>query len=291
VSGNSNGTVEVAQSAIEIDGLKTYFNRAGEGNPEVILMLHGSGPGATAFSNWRLALPHFGERYDCIAPDMAGYGLSESPDPMPTNMRDWNRFRTERNFALLDALGIEGPVHVMGNSMGGRLALEMLHWDSSRIDRAILMGSAGSPIRFEDFTAEHRQLARFFDDPTPRRMSQIISWFTYDPEFIGDRLDEIAVERVEAAMLPGIPEGHITTFSEPLDLEVPETALKRIQNRTLLLHGDSDVYVEPFRSQYLHEKMPNAHLHMIPKCGHWVQIERPDAFNGLSQLFLDGGMD
>jgi len=53
--------------------------------------LHGSGPGANAWSNWQFALPEFSTAYDTIAPDLVGFGKSTHPDPPPTHIRAWMR--------------------------------------------------------------------------------------------------------------------------------------------------------------------------------------------------------
>ena len=60
----------VEKNVIQTGPYKTYLNRTGRGNAEAILFLHGSGPGAMAWSNWQFALPVLGEAYDLLAPDI-----------------------------------------------------------------------------------------------------------------------------------------------------------------------------------------------------------------------------
>src|SRR5918992_1039176 len=71
---------ETIDTNVQTGSYETYLNRAGEGNDEAVLFLQGSGPGATAWSNWQFALPALGERFDCLAPDLIGYGKSDHPD-------------------------------------------------------------------------------------------------------------------------------------------------------------------------------------------------------------------
>lgn len=80
---------EVIGTSVKTGGHETYLNRTGEGHEEAILFLHGSGPGATAWSNWQFALPVLGETYDCLAPDMVGYGKSEHLETAPEGMAAW----------------------------------------------------------------------------------------------------------------------------------------------------------------------------------------------------------
>lgn len=74
---------EALDTRIQTGSYTTNLNRAGEGNEEKVLFLHGSGPGATAWSNWQFALPALGESFDCLAPDMIGYGKSGHPADPP----------------------------------------------------------------------------------------------------------------------------------------------------------------------------------------------------------------
>ena len=75
----------IEQKVIETSNFKTYLNRSGNGNSEAILFLHGSGPGITAIANWSYALNACGETYDCLAPDLFGFGQSGHPETLPKN--------------------------------------------------------------------------------------------------------------------------------------------------------------------------------------------------------------
>ena len=70
-----------------------HTSRAGDQSAETILWLHGSGPGATALSNWEQALGAFGDRYHCIAPDIIGFGDSTHPLMPPAGMRAFTELR------------------------------------------------------------------------------------------------------------------------------------------------------------------------------------------------------
>uniref|UniRef100_UPI0013D60CBC alpha/beta fold hydrolase n=1 Tax=Klebsiella aerogenes TaxID=548 RepID=UPI0013D60CBC len=61
----------------------------GQAELPAIILIHGSGPGATGWSNWQYLLPELGARFHCIALDLSGYGGSPSPNPMPRGTAEW----------------------------------------------------------------------------------------------------------------------------------------------------------------------------------------------------------
>jgi len=170
------------------------------GHGEVILFIHGSGPGATGLSNWQLALPELGRDFLGLAPDLLGYGESEHPDPPPRGARAWMRLWVEQLLALLEALEIEGA-HLVGNSLGGAIALHLLMEAPERFRRVVLMGPAGAPFRIPP---ELDRIWGFYEAPTLSAMKNAIRWFAYDEGFIRDRLEEIARMRLEAALRPEV---------------------------------------------------------------------------------------
>lgn len=275
---------EIVESHVEIGGEQLFVNRAGMGNAEAVILLHGSGPGATAYTNWHLALPALADRFDAIAPDMLGFGQSSHPEPAPRSNKAWTKLRVEATLGLLDALGLE-RVHLVGNSMGGRIALGLLLRAPERFDRVVLMGSSGAPL---DATPELQRLMTFYDDPTPEAMRELLSYFVFDTTMYGDKLQEIAEERLAAATRDEIRASFVSTFTPPMDMAIPPTALGRISNRILLIHGREDPIVPVEASEYLARLLPNNDLHIFGSCSHWVQIEHAERFNNLVASFLRG---
>jgi 2-hydroxymuconate-semialdehyde hydrolase len=275
---------EIVQTHVDAGRHRIFVNRAGEGNAEAVILLHGSGPGATAYTNWHLALPAVGSRFDAIAPDMLGYGESSHPEPAPTSNKEWTRLRVEATLDLLDALGLE-RAHLIGNSMGGRLALGLVIRAPERFDRVVLMGSSGAP---GEPTLELQRLMTFYDNPTPEAMAELLTFFVYDEQMFGGKLQEIAEERLAAAMRDDIRRSFVSTFAPPLDMALPPTALSRIYHPVLLVHGRDDPVVPLAGSEYLSRVLPNNQLHVFGRCSHWVQIEQARPFNNLVSAFLAG---
>ncbi len=265
----------------------THCEHGGEGHAETILFLHGSGPGVTAWSNWQFALPALADRFHGLAPDLIGFGATEHPQPPPTGMRNWMRLWVDQCLALLDALKIE-KAHLVGNSMGGAIALHLLMEAPERFERVVLMGPIGVP---HTITPEIDRLWGFYEDPSVVMFRNIIRWFVYDDAFIADRLDAIAQARFEAAMNPDVQRSFEAMFPAPRqkvldDLVVPALALRRITHSVLLVHGRDDRIVPLETSLYLLQHLPKVQLHVFGQCSHWTQIEYAKNFNQLLAQFF-----
>lgn len=264
---------------------RSHLTRVGRGDS--VLFLHGSGPGATGMSNWSLASRTLHDDFDLLIPDLIGYGGSSHPTPAPVGMRRWMRLWIDQMLQLLDQLQIR-RTHLVGNSLGGALALHLLMEAPERFDRVLLMGPAGAPCTL---TPELDRIWGFYDDPTPSAMRNNMRWFAFDDAAIGQRIDEVANTRLEAALQPAVRGSFEHLFPAPRqrhldDLVVPPSALRRIANPVLIVHGRDDSVV-PFESSlYLLRHLPNVDLHIVGRCNHWTQIEQADKFHALLRGFF-----
>ena len=284
--------MENVENRVGTGSYETFLNRAGEGNQEAILFLHGSGPGANGWSNWQFALPALGERYDCMAPDLVGFGATEHPAPgrYPDGMHGWMDVWVGQAVSLLDELGIE-KANLVGNSMGGAVALHLVDRYPGRFGRMALMGPTGPPHRLSD---QLDDIWGFYEDPTVEHMVELIERFAYDPRAtVGDDLERIAEIRMEAAMRPEVRRSFEAMFPAPRqrhldDLVLPEGNLHNMQLPALLVHGRDDGIVPLETSLYLLQHLPVVQLHVFGRCSHWTMIEYRDAFNNLLANFFDG---
>ncbi|OPX04569.1 alpha/beta hydrolase [Geobacillus proteiniphilus] len=269
---------------------KTYVNQAGRGGKDAILFIHGSGPGATAFSNWQYALPFFSEQgFYSLAPDLIGFGKSDHPDPPPHGARTWLKIWIEQLKQLLDALNIE-RAHVVGNSLGGAIALHLLLHIPERINRVVLMGSVGAPFRI---TTELDRIWGFYEDASKESMMQIIHWFAYDNGLLKDQLSEIVEMRLASSLQPEIRRSYEAMFPAPRqqhvdDLVVPAASLRKIEQPVLIIHGHQDPIIPVETSYYLSQHLPNMKMMIFGQCSHWTQIEHRNAFHQLVLQFLAG---
>lgn len=130
-------------NSIQLGSVATNYHDIGEGPP--LLMIHGSGPGVSAWANWRLPIAALSPHVRCLAPDMAGFGYSTVPDGYEFTRENW----LDQMVAFMDALGVD-KAHVIGNSFGGSMALALAIAHPDRVDRLVLMGSVGVPFAITD---------------------------------------------------------------------------------------------------------------------------------------------
>ncbi len=277
------------QRLVSHGSFRTFVNAAGPRDADMVLLLHGSGPGANAWSNWQFAAPVLQNGLFTVAPDLAGFGRSPAPTPYPQAVTGWMKLWVDQLLSLIDHYGRE-KVHLVGNSMGGAVALHLLTKRPERFGRVVLMGSVGVPTLL---TPELDGIWGFFDgDPSPERMQEITRWFAYSDEVVA-QFKDIGRMRFEAASVPDVRESFKAMFPAPrqrhLDgIVVPGAALRRLTHPVLLIHGRDDRIIPLQTSQYLLDALGGpVQLHVYTRCGHWTQVEFKDSFNGLVKAFLE----
>ena len=247
------------------------------GQPPV-LFIHGSGPGVSAWANWRLAMPAIAKERRVIAPDMVGFGYTDRPAGIRYGLETW----VQQLLDLLDALGLE-QADVVGNSFGGAVALAFAIREPQRVRRLVLMGSVGVPFALTpglDAVWGYR--------PSLENMKRLLDIFAYSRALVTDELAEL---RYQASIRPGIQESFTAMFPAPRQASVdalasPEAALRALPHETLILHGREDQVIPLQTSLTLSQWIPNSQLHVFGHCGHWTQIEHAARFAQLLANFL-----
>lgn len=264
---------------IDADGIATNYHDMGEGDATPVLLLHGSGPGVTAWANWRFNLPVLAQSRRVVAPDMVGFGYTERPEGVQYNLDNW----VQHGIDFLNALGLH-QVDVVGNSYGGALALAIAIRHPDRVRRLVLMGAAGV-----DFELTPGLDAVWGYTPSLEHMRELIKTFAFNQNLVSDELAEL---RYRASVRPGYQEAFSAMFPAPRQrwvdaLASPEAAIRAVQQETLIIHGRDDVIVPPVTSEKLFKHIDRAQLHVFGRCGHWTQIEHADRFNTLVANFLN----
>lgn len=278
---------EVIKRKIQTGNYQTFINEGGDKkSSETIIFLHGSGPGVSAESNWKEILPRFQEKFHVVAPDIYGFANTDHPEEYPKNGAEWMKIRVKQVLSLMDALEVE-KAHLVGNSLGGVIALHLLMYAPERFDRVVLMGAGGG---LKEPTPELAKLANFHKDPDPVAFKNLLSWFLYDKSIVGDKLEEIVSERLELFLRPDVRRSYEENFSKShlSDMLVPPSALKQMENEMLLIHGHQDRFVPIESSLYVMDYLPNAQLHIFKRCGHWAQVEQKERFVKLTLNFFNG---
>jgi len=245
-----------------------------------VLLLHGSGPGVSAWANWRGVLAALGDRFRLLAPDLAGFGYTQIPDGLAYSRKRW----LQQILDMLDALGIL-KVHVIGNSFGGSIALALAIRSPQRVQSLVLMGSVGVP-----FALTPGLDAVWGYTPSMSNMRDLMrDVFAHDPKIVTDALIQaryqasLRTQDTFSAMFPAPRQRWVDAMAHPL------SAIMAITHPTLLVHGRDDNVIPLSTSLTLHRLIDNSQLHVFGRCGHWTQIEKNVEFCRLLRDFFHHG--
>lgn len=266
---------------------KLHFHEAGQGHP--VILLHGSGPGATAWSNFSHNIGPLARDFRVIALDSPGWGASDPIDPTTESFSD---AVAESIVLLMDELGLEKAA-LVGNSGGGGAAMQVAALWPERVSHLVTMGSGipapGSLIFSPAGMSEGINiLLQAYSDPSPENFRRLVSVMVFDPAFVTDELCEMRskaarsnpqhlanwAKRFTPGALPGMSFAElaekVTAFSGP----------------SLFIHGRDDRVVQMEMTLRLVSMVQNSAAHIFNRCGHWCQIEHARAFNMLVASFL-----
>jgi 4,5:9,10-diseco-3-hydroxy-5,9,17-trioxoandrosta-1(10),2-diene-4-oate hydrolase len=250
---------------------------AGAGLP--LVMLHGGGPGASAWSNFGPCLPAFAARFRTLLVDQPGFGDSDKPEVTG----HFFEFSADALAAMLDEIGVE-KVHLLGNSLGGGTAVRFALKYPKRVGRLVLMGPGGLSLNVfsPDPTEGIKRLYDFGAPPGPskEKLEAFMRTMVVDQSLITDELVE---QRFAHATAPGAAEAMASmgaSFAKPDTYEdgfLWREAYK-LRQPVLLTWGRED-RVNPLDGALAGLKLiPKASLHVFPNCGHWAQIEAAEEF-------------
>ncbi|OBI49346.1 alpha/beta hydrolase [Mycobacterium kyorinense] len=281
----ANLTYEGSLREISTEPGVLRYHEAGDGPP--LLLLHGSGPGVTGWRNFRGVLGTFAERFRCLVLEFPGFGVSDDfgGHPMITAFDAVGRF--------VDALGLD-TVDIIGNSMGGGVALNFAMAQPDRVRRLVTIGGIGRNV-FSPGPAEGiRLLQEFTEEPTRERLIRWLHSMVYDPAVVTEDLIE---ERWQHATDPATLAGARRMYSRAAFEQMiqamesskgpqPWAMMHRVTAPTLITWGRDD-RVSPLDMALIPMRtIPNAELHVFPNCGHWTMIEAKQAFENVVLAFL-----
>ena len=265
-------------SHVTIHGHDVRYRRAGEGNPETIVLLHGL---AGSSRTWKAVQPALAEHHDVIAPDLLGHGESAKPmgdyslGAMASGLRD-----------LLSILDVR-HVTVVGQSFGGGVAMQLAYQHPELVDRLVLVGSGG-------LGREVTWLLRILTLPGAEHLMPFVF-----PRFLADRGDDVnrflhrrglrapllgemwrAVSSLAGAQnrkafvrtMRGViePGGQVVSALDRLYLAA--------HLPTLIVWGERDAVIPVEHARVAHEAIPGSRLEILETVGHFPHAEDPDAF-------------
>ncbi|MFE5210029.1 alpha/beta fold hydrolase [Streptomyces sp. NPDC056600] len=268
-------------------GTHLRYYEAGDASAPPVVLLHGSGPGATGWSNFSGNIGVIAQGgFRVLAPDMPGWGDSDAV--AATDMD-----HDADLIAFLDALGIEKAA-LVGNSMGAHTAIRFATLHPERISHLVTMGaSLGRGLTKNLFQPADgpseglKVIARAYRDASPENMKALVEIMTFDKERFAT--PELTQARSAAALAR--PE-HLRNYVEglphgaPIPVKVDRDLIPDIQVPTLIVHGRDDRVLHYEVSLWLTANIPNSRLVLLNRCGHWAMIEHADEFNRLVVDFL-----
>lgn len=258
------------------DELRIHYHEEGEG--PAVVFVHGSGPGASGYSNFKGCLPYFAQRgYRALAPDSLGYGYSSKPEDAEYHLGYFIDGLTR----WLDALGIE-KCSLVGNSMGGAMCVRFALDNPERVEKLILMAPGGMEERetYMGMRGIRRMLKAIFGGQplSLESMRKVFELQVYRPEDVEDAVIE---ERLKMAELQ--PRRVFETSRVPNQ----EHEIENLACPIFVLWGQNDWFCPVSGAAKFAERCKRTRVLTITECGHWVMVEHPELFNRMSCDFLD----
>lgn len=262
--------------------LQLHYNDIGQGD-ETIVMLHGSGPGASGWANFsRNVEPLAAAGYRVILLDCPGWSKS---DPI-VNTGSRSDLNARALKGLMDAIGLE-KAHIIGNSMGAHSTVAFALANPARVGKLVLMGGGtGGPSQFVPMPTEGIKLiGALYREPTIENLKRMMNVFVYDPSQLTEELFQARLNNMLARR------DHLENFvksSEANPKQFPDLGhrLGEIAAPTLVIWGREDRFVPMDVGLRLIGGIPNAQMHIFNRCGHWAQWEHADTFNRMVLDFL-----
>ena len=276
----------IDEQNIDVGGLPVRYLVAGEGAP--LVLLHALGESAL---DWRWVLPALARTHRVYAVDLPGFGYSGEPSAEYSSA-----FFARFVGAYLDALGLERAA-LVGNSLGGLVALRLALSEPARVSALSLVASAGLG-RDVTYALRLPTLPGYGEvaitwGKTPLGAAQR-AWLRVPLLFARpDRVPaEWITEQTRIAQLPGFTEATISALRAHVDLggqrEVLADQLPHLEMPSLIVWGKRDRVFPYSQAHKAVSRLRQGFLELIPDCGHLPQIEQPNRFAAILGQFLDG---
>jgi 4,5:9,10-diseco-3-hydroxy-5,9,17-trioxoandrosta-1(10),2-diene-4-oate hydrolase len=269
--------IPVGKYARTANGQTIHYHEAGSGDP--VVFIHGAGPGASGYSNFKHNYPWFAEHgLRAIVPDLPGYGLSSKPEDVAYTLD----FFVATLHGFLEAIGVSRCVP-LGNSLGGAIAIKYTLDHPQTVSKLILMAPGGLeelPTYLQMEGIQNMLKVHSAGPIKAEGIRSIMSKQLYDPSLL---TEELLAERAGIAATQ--PSCVLTT------MRVPNMAaqLGEIRCPVLGFWGLNDKFNPVSGATKIVEGCPTARVTLLNRCGHWVMVEHRDFFNRACVDFLRNG--
>jgi pimeloyl-ACP methyl ester carboxylesterase len=262
-----------------IRDVELYYEEHGSGDPLLCIMGF-----ATDSNGWLLQVPEFAQRHRTIVFDNRGVGRSSKPTGAYTIHE-----MADDAAGLLDHLDVD-RAHVLGLSMGGMIAQELVLRHPHRVRGLVLAATFPEPdVATEEqrkilFTqmggsiTEAGEMRIDFTAMNPMLFFQNMLPLVFSPAFIQNELPKL-IQLFSGSLQYGFSIEAIMGQMQAIMAHKATDRLTQIATPTLVLTGDADRLISPANSDVLAERIPGAKLVRLPGGTHGFNFEMPDAFN------------
>ena len=273
--------VAFSQGFLDAGGIRTRYLSSGSPDRPLLLLLHGTGGHAEAYSR---NLAAHGEHFWTVAIDLIGHGWSDKPAG-GYEIANYGA----HVLAVMSALG-RGRAHVSGESLGGWVAAWVALHHPDRVDRLVLNTAGGWTAHPEVMERIKRLSMEAVRDPSPARIRSRLEFLMHDTSKVNDDL-------VETRRAIYAQPGYVETMERILCLQDMDTRRRnmfsdeetgRIAAPTLVLWTSHDPTATPEEGRRISELLPDARFEVMNECGHWPQFEDAARFDALHLDFLLG---
>jgi len=241
------------------------------------IFIHGSGPGASGWSNFKHNVSAFQEAgYRCIVYDQWGYGKTSKPQDVDHTLD----FFVDGLVSLMDSADVANAV-LVGNSLGGAVALGLALRHPERVEKLILMAPGGIESREDYFSMPGIQAMVKYPMGSPEFtkevLAQLLTQLVYDPVNVDDELVDERWATLETQ------NAHVLATMQIPDLS---DQLASIDINTLVFWGTEDRFCPASGTWKILQMKGNVQAELVNYCGHWVMSEYPELFNERCLSFL-----
>lgn len=240
-----------------------------EGTGPAVVFVHGSGPGVNAHSNFFPNYPAIAAAgYRVLLPDLIGYGYSSKPTGIDYTL---DLFTTTLT-GLLDAVGVRDCV-LVGNSLGGAVALQIAMEQPERVKKLVLLGPGGLESREDYFKMPgiQKMVAGFVGTGFDRDgLRQLLELLTFDPVFVTAQLVDERLSILRTQPKDVLARMKIPNLSDQLG---------RVRCPVLGFWGIEDQFCPASGHEKILRSVEDSRFVLFSHCGHWAMIERAACFN------------
>ncbi|MFA5957904.1 alpha/beta fold hydrolase [Hyphomicrobium sp.] len=251
----------------EFEGIPVHVIEGGTGFP--LLLIHGSGPGASTYANWRLILEPLTRRYHIFGMDLIGFGASGRRAAPPYFDVD---FWLRQCRAMIDRMPGE-RIGVIGHSLSAALALKLAA-SEPRIAKVLTTGSMGAPFEINEGTIRTWSFPNDRDELVALAETLIYDHKHITEAYIENRIATLWKDQAYRDYFTSMFAGDQRRFvTEAL---VSDDELRRIKIPVSMLHGRNDIAFPAEVTMQIAASLPQADIALLARCSHSIALEFPE---------------